>query len=106
MLLASIVLTSVCLVFFKIISLGSQGEIKRIAIDPRFYLAIAIYLVAFVMWIIAASKIDYVVLAFTNALGLVLGGVIGYYFFNESFGALRAIAFLLIMAGVFILFFY
>ena len=103
MLLASIVLTSVCLIFFKIISVGSHGEIRRIINDPRLYWAILAYCAAFMMWIIAASKIDYTVLVFSNTLGLVLSGLIGWYLFNESITSVRLVSYLLICSGVLLL---
>lgn len=103
MLLTSVLLTSVSLIFFKIISVGSRGEILKITADPRLYLAIAIYGAAFVMWIVAASKIDYTVLVFSNTLGLVLSGLIGWYVFNESMTGLKIFSYLLICSGVLLL---
>jgi len=103
MLLTSIVLTSGCLVLFKIISVGSRGEITRIAADPRLYFSVAIYCVAFILWIIAASRIDYTVLVFSNTLGLVLSSVIGWYIFNESMTNVKMVSYFLICSGVMLL---
>ncbi len=103
MLLTSIVLTSGCLVLFKIISVGSRGEITRIVADPRVYFAVATYCAAFIMWIVAASRIDFTVLAFSNTLGLVLSSVIGWYIFNEAMTHVKIVSYLLICSGVLLL---
>ncbi|MDD5212425.1 MAG: hypothetical protein PHV62_08405 [Sulfuricurvum sp.] len=103
MLLASVLLTAVSLVFFKIISVDSRGEIMRLAVDPRLYMAVAVYGAAFVMWIVAASRIDYTVLVFSNTFGMVVSGLIGWYIFNESMTVEKIISYILICSGVILL---
>lgn len=103
MLFSSIILTSACLIFFKIISVGARGEISRLIVDARVYIAISIYFIAFMLWLIAASKIDYTVLVFSNVCGLVLSGLIGWYFFNESMNCIKICSYFLICLGVFLL---
>lgn len=100
MLLASVLLTAVALVFFKVISVDCRGEIMKLAVDPRLYLVTMLYGAAFVMWIVAASRIDYTVLVFSNTLGLVVSGLIGWYIFNESLTAEKIVSYLLISSGV------
>ena len=69
MLLAPVLLTPVSFVFFKIISVDFHGEIMKVIVDPRLCLAVAVYGTAFAMWIVAASRIDYTVLVFSNTMG-------------------------------------
>lgn len=103
MLFASIILTTACLAFFKIISVASRGEIFRLIADARIYIAILVYFIAFMLWLIAASKIDYTVLIFSNACGLVLSGLIGWYFFNETINSIKIASYFFICFGVMLL---
>jgi drug/metabolite transporter (DMT)-like permease len=103
MLFTSIILTSACVVFFKFISVESRGEITRLISDARLYIAILIYFIAFMLWMIAASKIDYTVLIFSNVFGLVFGGLIGWYFFNETINSIKIASYFLICFGVILL---
>jgi drug/metabolite transporter (DMT)-like permease len=104
MLLASVVLTALALVFLKTVAVDSRGEIFKILSSAKFYLAMFIYGIAFLMWIISASKIDYTVMIFSNTAGLVLGGLVGYFVFNESITGDKILAYLLIISGVVVLF--
>ena len=72
--------------------------------DPYFYLVLLIYGIAVMSWFISASKIDYVVLIPANVATVVLGGIIGYWFFGETLGIRRIISYLLIISGVLLLF--
>ena len=103
MLLASVLLTAVALVLFKIVSVDARGELLKLAFSPRLYLAFAVYGFGFLMWIIAASKIDYTVLVFSNTLGLVMSGLIGWYVFNEPLTVVKIASYLLICSGVVLL---
>lgn len=103
LLISSVLLTAVALVLFKIISVESRGEIAKLAANPKLYFAVAVYGAAFVMWMIAASKIDYTVLVFSNTLGFVLSGLIGWYIFNEAMTWEKIVSYLLICSGVVLL---
>lgn len=103
MLFTSIILTSACVVFFKLISVEFRGEIARLISDARLYVAILIYFIAFMLWMIAASKIDYTVLIFSNVFGLVFGGLIGLYFFNESITSIKVASYFFICLGIILL---
>ena len=81
----------------------SRGEITRLISDARLYIAILIYFIAFMLWMIAASKIDYTVLIFSNVFGLVFGGLIGWYFFNESISCIKMASYFFICIGVILL---
>ena len=103
LLIVSVLLTALALVSFKIISVHARGEVIKVFTDPKLYIAIMVYGTAFLMWIVAASKIEYTVLVFSNTLGLVLSGVIGYYVFNEAMTVEKIISYFLIIAGVLML---
>jgi len=103
LLLVSVILTALALVSFKIISVHARGEVIKVFSDPKLYIAIMVYGVAFLMWIVAASKIDYTVLVFSNTLGLVISGLIGYYVFKETMTVEKIVSYFLIISGVLML---
>lgn len=104
MLVASVLLTAVALVSFKIVSTDARGMLLKMVVDPKLYFGVAIYALAFVMWMVSASRIDYTVLAFSNSLGFVASALIGVYFFNEVMTIEKLVAFLLIISGAILLF--
>lgn len=104
MLLISVALTAVALVSFKVISVDARGEVSRILCDARFYVAGAVYGAAFLMWIISASRLDYTMLVYSNATGLIISGLIGYFIFDETITAPKVVAYILIASGVVALF--
>lgn len=105
MLLVSVILTSIALIIFKYVSVDARGEVIKIITDLRFYFAVFVYAIAFFMWIISASRIDYTVLIFSNTLGLVIGGLLGYLLFMESITTQKIIAYAFVLSGVILLMF-
>lgn len=100
MLLLSVLFTAVALVFFKMVSMDARGELLKILFDVRFYYATAVYAIAFLMWLISASRIEYTVLVYSNAAGLIASGMIGYFVFHESITIGKIVAYVLIASGV------
>ncbi len=105
LLLCSIILTSLVLILLKKVSIDAKGAVSEILLDIRFYGAVVAYGIAFLMWVISASKVDYSMLIFSNALGLVIGGLAGYFIFGESITKEKIVAYSLILCGVFVIFF-
>jgi multidrug transporter EmrE-like cation transporter len=65
--------------------------------------ALFIYVVAFVIWIVSLSRIEFSVAIPFNIITVVIGGIFGYYVFNESLSLIRIISYLLIIFGVIML---
>lgn len=102
-LLLSVLLSAIAVALFKSVSMQVGGNIVSAIAEPRFYLVIMLLGVAFAFWFFAASKIDYSVLIFSHTLALVIGGLIGYVGFGESFGYHKIISYFLITTGVLVL---
>lgn len=98
-------LTSIALILLKKVSVDTKGELVGILSDVRFYGATVVYGIAFLMWVVSASKIDYTILIFSNTLSLVIGGLVGYFVFGESITTEKLFAYTLILSGVLMLFY-
>lgn len=83
--------------------MDARGDIIRVITDMRLYFALGVYGLAFMLWIISASKIDYTILVFSNTLGLVISGIVGYFIFNETMNITKIFSYSLIATGVVLL---
>lgn len=80
---------------------GIAGEIVGLVREPRFYVAIASYAVAMLIWfrLIATEPLSvaYPALAATSFIGVT---VAGFFFLNEPVAVLRLAGIALIVAGL------
>ena len=80
--------------------MDGKGDVVKMLGDVRLYIAVLVYGVAFLLWIISASKIDYTVLVFSNTGGLIISGLVGYFVFHETITLGKIISYVLIASGV------
>jgi drug/metabolite transporter (DMT)-like permease len=99
-LILSIISTTFVQVTLKTLSQNHSGNILSVIKDYRLILIIGLYGLALVAWFYAASRIEFTVLISFHILVLVLGGLSGYYWFDESLGLRKIIAYILIIIGI------
>lgn len=81
--------------------LGSLGSIcLRLAIDPLFLFAVALYALGFVVWLIVLSKLDLSFAYPILALSYCLVPVLSRYMFGEQVSAMRWVGIGIICLGV------
>jgi len=81
--------------------LGSLGRIcVQLALNPLFLLAVALYVLGFVIWLIVLSKLDLSYAYPILALSYCLVPVISHYLFGEQVSPMRWIGIAIICVGV------
>jgi drug/metabolite transporter (DMT)-like permease len=103
LLIIAILLVSATQVLFKVIADKHRDLLLGVIYDYRLYIALIIYTIAFALWIVALSKIDFSIAIPLNIITIVFGGVFGYYIFGESISTLKIISYIIISFGVVLL---
>ena len=103
MLIVAIVFVSMTQVLFKIIANEHRDYLIGSISDYRLYIALFVYTLSFLLWIVALSKIDYSIAIPLNVITVVLGGVFGYFIFDENISLLRIVSYSVILIGVLLL---
>lgn len=98
----SIFLASMAQAFLKLAAISMETPISILK-DSRLYLGGFLLILAFVGWIIAASKIEFSRLIPMNALSLAISGVLGIWMFGETITKPMLFAYALIVIAFFIL---
>jgi len=102
-LITSIILTVVVQALLKSNSVKYSGNLFEAIYDSTLYVALFLYATAMVFWYISSSKLQFTFMIPMHILTIIFGGFIGYYFFEESFGIHKILAYILIISGVFVL---
>jgi len=102
-LLLSLVLTVFVQASLKILSVNHSGDILSAIKDYRFVPILSLYGIAMISWFVAASKVDFTVLIPFNVVTIILGGVVGYFWFGEALGARKIISYVIITIGIILL---
>jgi len=103
MLLVAILFVSITQVIFKIIAEKHSDYLFNVIYDYRFYISLIIYIIAFGLWLVALSKIEFSIAVPFNIITIILGGIFGYYFFNESISIIKLFSYILITIGLLLL---
>jgi|SaaInlStandDraft_6_1057023.scaffolds.fasta_scaffold19773_4 drug/metabolite transporter (DMT)-like permease len=104
-LITSIILTVVVQALLKSNSVKHSGNLFEAIYDSRLYVALFLYATAMVFWYISSSKLQFTFMIPMQILTVVFGGIIGYYFFEESFSVQKILAYVLIIFGILMLVF-
>lgn len=104
-LLLSILLTVLVQIKLKDLAVANNGVMLNALLSPELYGVLFIYAIALFAWFYSASKIEFSVILPMNSLTVILGGVIGYLYYNEDFSPLKFLAYFFILLGIFILYF-
>jgi multidrug transporter EmrE-like cation transporter len=102
-LLIAIFLTVVVQALLKMLSVEYEGNINKGLIDIRFYLSLCLYVLAFSLWFVSASSLEFSILIPANMLTVVLAACIGYFFFNEGMTIQKISSYLIILLGLVLL---
>ncbi len=105
LLILAILSVSITQVVFKIVADKHKEYLLNVIYDYRLYIAIVIYSIAFVLWIIALSKIDFSLALPFNMLTIIAGGIFGYYIFGENISIMKIGAYLVISIGLLMLYY-
>lgn len=97
--LASIAVASISQATLKLVAMSMAGPVNMLK-DGRFYVGGILMVVAFLGWMIAASRIEFSRLIPMNALSLVIAGCVGAWLFDEMITRSMALAYALIITGV------
>lgn len=103
LLIVAIILVSATQVLFKVIADKHRDLLLGVVYDYRLYIALAIYTIAFALWIIALSKIDFSIAVPLNIITIIFGGVFGYYIFGESISTMKIVSYIIISFGILLL---
>lgn len=88
--------------FLKLAAISMETPVS-IFKDSRLYLGGFLLMLAFVGWIVAASKIEFSRLIPMNALSLAISGGVGVWLFDETITKPMMFAYVLIVIAVSIL---
>ena len=77
-------LIAIAQVILKTLSIEHSGNIIKSLYDPLIYLSIFLLVVAFTLWFISASQIEFSVLIPASVLTIVISSIIGYFIFSEE----------------------
>lgn len=102
-----IILMAVAQIFFKKSGVFFANNkdlsfIYRFAINPYFYVAIFIFAIATIIWVVILSKERLSIVYPILSLAYVVAAILGSFFLNEKITALNFIGVLIIIAGVFL----
>jgi len=103
MLIVAITFVSMTQVLFKIIANEHRDYLIGSVYDYRLYIALLVYTLSFLLWMVALSKIDYSIAIPLNVITVILGGVFGYFVFGENISLLKVISYTIILVGVLLL---
>ena len=87
-------------VILKTLSIEHSGNIIKSLYDPLIYLSIFLLVVAFALWFISASQIEFSVLIPASVITIVISSIIGYFIFSEEISLRKIIAYVLIVIGI------
>ena len=93
-------LIAIAQVILKTLSIEHSGNIIKSLYDPLIYLSIFLLVVAFTLWFISASQIEFSVLIPASVLTIVISSIIGYFIFSEEISLRKIIAYVLIAIGM------
>ena len=82
----AIILTAIVQAILKIISMKYDGNILASILNPWLYFSLLLLIVAFITWFVSASKIEFSILIPVSVTTIIIGALIGYFFFGEEFG--------------------
>ena len=99
-LLSVFILIAIAQVILKTLSIEHSGNIIKSLYDPLIYLSIFLLVVAFALWFISASQIEFSVLIPASLMTIVLSSIIGHFIFSEEISLRKIIAYVLITIGV------
>jgi len=105
LLIFAILSVSVTQVVFKIVADRHKDHLLNVIYDYRLYIAVAIYSIAFVLWIVALSKIEFSLALPFNMITILAGGIFGYYIFGESISTTKIMGYIIISIGLLVLYY-
>jgi len=104
-LVLSIMLTAIVQALLKSNSVKHSENLFEAVYDFKLYVVFFIYAIAMIFWYISSSKLQFTLMIPMQILTVVFGGIIGYYFFEESFSVQKILAYVLIIFGILMLVF-
>ena len=104
LLIAAAIAVSAIQVIIKVIANNHQNNYLNIATDPLTFGAIFLYILAFIAWFIALSKLHFSTAIPVSAVSIIASAVIGYFLFGETLSLNKIIAFCLITIAMVILY--
>jgi drug/metabolite transporter (DMT)-like permease len=102
-LVSSIILTVIVQALLKNNSVKHSEELFEAVYDFKLYLVFFLYAIAMVFWYISSSKLQFTFMIPMHILTIIFGGIIGYYYFEESFNIQKISAYVLIIFGMIML---
>ena len=103
MLITAIILVSVTQVLFKVIANRHKDYLFDAIYDYRLYIAVIVYTLAFILWLVALSRIEFSIAIPLNIITVIIGGVFGYFLFSEEISILQIISYIIIISGILLL---
>ena len=99
-LLTVFTLIAIAQVILKTLSIEHSGNIIKSLYDPLIYISIFLLVLAFALWFISASQIEFSVLIPASVITIVISSIIGYFIFSEEISLRKIIAYVLIVIGI------
>ena len=99
-LLTVFTLIAIAQVILKTLSIEHSGNIIKSLYDPLIYISIFLLVLAFALWFISASQIEFSVLIPASLITIVISSIIGHFIFSEEISLRKIIAYVLIAIGI------